>query len=223
LLIDTSLSTKKDFDYEMDSVRKFVRALLKEGNPEDAVAIYSFSGSVRLETSFTRRESRISDALSGLKSSGGTSLYDAIYLASRQVEDREGRHVFIIVTDGGDTTSRETFQSALRALQVAEAVVYPILVTPITNEPGRSLGGERALSQFASNTGGKMFEPVNASEMDRHFTAILRDLRTQYLIGFYPKNLPAELPEFHPLRLELDRPGLQISTRSGYYENAKKR
>jgi Ca-activated chloride channel family protein len=227
LLIDTSLSTKKDFQYEIDSVRRFVRALLREGNPNDAIAVYSFAGDVTLQTSFTRREAVVRDALANLKNSSGTSLYDAVYLASRQLEDRDGRHVVIIVTDGGDTTSKENYQSSLRALQFAEAIVYPILVTPILGEPGRSLGGERVLAQFASNTGGRMFEPVGASQMDGHFTAILRDLRTQYLIGFRPENLPQDLPAFHPIRVEVGRPGLQtalqITTRSGYYEDGAKR
>ncbi len=220
LLIDTSGSTGKDLSYEVDSLKKFIRALLKEGNPQDAIALYAFDSEVTELTTFTRREQRLRDSLERIKSSGGTSLFDAAYLAARRIESRDGRHVIVVVTDGGDTTSKETFQTALRTLQLSEAVVYPILVTPITTDPGRNLGGERVLAQFAENTGGRVFEPTASNQLDRIFKEILRDLRTQYMLGYYPANLPAELPAFHPVKVTLTRPDLKVSTRSGYYETA---
>lgn len=223
LLVDTSGSTRKDLDYEVASIRKFIRALLREGNRQDSVALYAFNHEVTLLTSFTRNESRLNGTLGRLRANSGTSLYDAVFLASRQIEDRDGRHIMVIVTDGGDTTSQQSFQAALRAAQYSEAVVYPILVTPITTEPGRNLGGERVLAQFASNTGGRMFEPAQSNQLDGIFTQLLRDLRTQYLLAFRPENLPPDLPEFHPIRVEVNRPGLRVSTRSGYYEDTAKR
>lgn len=223
ILIDTSGSTNKDLGYETNSVEKFIKALLKEGNPEDVVSLYSFNHEVILQADFNRRLSRLQSALGRLKAEAGTSLYDAVYLAGRQMQKRDGRHVMIIVTDGGDTTSKENFQAALRAVQLSESIVYPILVTPITGEPGRNLGGERVLAQLASNTGGRVFEPSAANQLDRNFQEILRDLRTQYLIGFRPEDLPPNLPEFHPIRVEVSRPELRVSTRSGYYEDSRGR
>ncbi|MEI9813089.1 MAG: VWA domain-containing protein [Acidobacteriota bacterium] len=223
ILIDTSGSTGKDLDYETNAVGKFIRALLREGNPADAVALYSFNHEVTLEASFTRNQGRLENRLGRLKGESGTALYDAIYLASRQVDDRDGRHVLIIVTDGGDTYSKQTFLSALRTAQMAEAIVYPILVTPITNEPGRNLGGEHVLSQLATDTGGRVFEPIQSHQLDQRFAEILRDLRTQYLLGYTPTGLPPGLPSFHPIRVELNRKELKVSTRNGYYEDTAKR
>jgi len=217
ILIDTSGSTNKDLGYETNSVEKFIKALLKEGNPEDAVSLYSFNHEVILQADFNRRLTRLQNALGHLKAEAGTSLYDAVYLAGRHMEKRDGRHVMIIVTDGGDTTSKEDFQAALRAVQLSESIVYPILVTPILGEPGRNLGGERVLAQLASTTGGRVFEPISANQLDRNFQEILRDLRTQYLLAFRPENLPPNLPDFHPIRVEASRPELKVSTRSGYY------
>lgn len=223
LLIDTSGSTAKDLDYEVSSVRKFIRAVLREGNPDDAIAIYAFNHEVSLLSSFTRREGRLQDALGRLKPEAGTSLFDAAYLAARDIEDRDGRHVMIIVTDGGDTTSKQNFQSALRAVQGSEAIVYPILVTPITTEPGRNLGGERVLIQFAENTGGRVFEPTVSNQLDRIFAEILRDLRTQYLIGYYPAKVTPNPGGFHPVKVTVNRPELRVSARSGYYESKDSR
>ena len=57
-----------------------------------------------------------------------------------------------------------------------------------------------------------------SSELDRTFADILRDLRTQYLIGYYPHGPAAGDGKFHRVRVELpQRPDLRISTRTGYY------
>jgi Ca-activated chloride channel family protein len=218
VLIDTSGSTAKELRYETQSVEKFLRALTGEGNPQDAAALYSFNYDVTLLTSFTRRQARLFDALKALKPEGGTSLYDAIYLASKDLEGRDGRHVLVIVTDGGDTTSRQDYHQALEAAQRADAVIYPILVVPITNPAGRNTGGEHALDTIASGTGGRVFAPSVGAQLDQAFTDILRDLRTQYLLGYYPRNIPVDAPKFHPVKVEVSSPDLRAQTRAGYYE-----
>jgi Ca-activated chloride channel family protein len=126
----------------------------------------------------------------------------------------------VVVTDGGDTTSGRRYLDAVEAVQRAEAVIYPILVIPITNDAGRNVGGENALTQISRDTGGRVFAPSVGSQMDTAFADILRDLRTQYLLAYYPHNLPADAPRFRPVRVELGRKDLQASTRTGYYGDA---
>jgi Ca-activated chloride channel family protein len=217
ILLDNSGSTGKEMKYEVDSVTRFARALFREGNPDDRAALYSFNWEVVHRNSFTRSAAQIEKNLRGLKSEGGTSMYDAIWFASREMEDREGRHVIIVVTDGGDTTSSHTYHQALEAAQMADAVIYPILVMPITNEAGRNIGGENALTTLAEGTGGRVFAPTLVDRLDEVFEEILTELRTQYLIGFYPKNVPPSKERFHRLKVTVDRPGLRVQTRSGYY------
>ncbi len=223
LLVDTSASTGIELKYELDSVSRFLRTIFREGNAEDAVALYSFNWQVTLNTSYTRRLPRLETSLKQLKSEGGTSLYDAIYLAARDLETREGRHVLIVVTDGGDTTSAKSFHDALRAIQLADAVIYPIVVIPIQNDAGRNLGGEHALTTFAAGTGGRIFLPSAGAELDTAFSDILRELRTQYLLGFYPRNVPLTKDRFHSIKLTLDQPGLRAITRNGYYGEFERR
>jgi len=220
LLIDTSGSTATNLRYETTSLEKFLRALLREGNPNDAVALYAFNDEVTRLNSFTRREERLSESLRTLKARAGTSLYDAVHLASRDLNGREGRHVIVAVTDGGDTTSVKKYGDAFESIQNADAIVYPILVIPITNDAGRNLGGERALETLASGSGARVFQPMGASELDEAFTQILKDLRTQYLVGYYPRNLPPEAPKFHPVHVDLARKDLRATTRTGYYGDA---
>jgi Ca-activated chloride channel homolog len=226
VLIDNSGSTAKDLKYETESVTRFLRALLREGNPEDAVALYSFNWEIVKQNAFTRNVARIERSLKMLRGEAGTSLYDAIVLASRDIEDRSGRKILVIVTDGGDTTSRSDFQAAVQAAQLADAVIYPVLVVPITNEVGRNVGGENALTGIAQRTGGRVFAPSLGASLDQTFDEIIRDLRTQYLIAFYPHDVPSTKDRFHTLDVSLARrllgqkPGLQVKARSGYYGEA---
>ena len=214
ILIDTSGSTQQDLHYEEDSVLKFLAALLHSGNSDDTFALYSFNWRITQEMDFGRSRGRAEHLLHGLRGEGGTSLYDAIYLASDGLAQREGRHVMIVVTDGGDTTSYKHFGDALRAAQQADTVLYPIVVVPIENEAGRNIGGEHALATIASSTGGRIFNPDGFAGLDRAFSDVLRELRTQYLIGYYPKNVRQEPRLFHPVKVAV-REGSQCSSAPG--------
>ena len=217
VVVDSSASTGIAMHYELDSVSKFFKALLYEGNPKDTAALYSFNWEVTLMSAFTRRFARLDASLKRVHSEGGTSMYDAIFLASRDLELRDGRHVMIMVTDGGDTTSTKNYQQALQSAQMADVVMYPVLVMPITNDAGRNIGGENALTTLSQGTGGRVFKPSDSAGLDRAFEDILRELRTQYLIGYYPKDVPPAKDRFHTLKVEVKSRNLRVITRSGYY------
>jgi Ca-activated chloride channel family protein len=222
LLIDCSGSTAKDLKYEVESVNRFLRALFSEGNPKDALALYSFNYEVRELNHFTRNQASLERSLKGLRGEAGTSLYDAIYFAARDLEDRDGRKVIVVVTDGGDTTSVKDFHAALKAAQLADAVIYSVLVTPITNDAGRNIGGENALTTLGERTGGRVFAPNLGPGIDRAFTDILRELRTQYLLGFYPKDTPLTADPFHKIAIKAHGDDLRVSSRNGYYGETEK-
>lgn len=217
LMLDTSASVGIELKYELDSAAKFLKALVSEGNPADAAALYTFDWQTTLLRDFTRRYSLLEQALGKVRTTGGTSMYDAIFLVSRGLENREGRHVIVIVTDGGDTTSSKDFHEALESAQRADAIMYPIVVIPITNGAGRNVGGENALTTLSAGTGGRVFRPSSAAELDRAFEDILRELRTQYLIGFYPQNVPPTKDRYHSLKVTVPNRSLRVITRSGYY------
>jgi Ca-activated chloride channel homolog len=221
VLIDNSGSTAKDLKFETESVTRFARALLREGNPEDAVSLYSFNWEIVKQNGFTRNVTAIERSLRALRGEAGTALYDAILLASRDIEDRPGRKVLVVVTDGGDTISRSDFGRAIEAAQLADAVIYPVLVVPITNDAGRNTGGENALTTMSLRTGGRVFEPTLGAALDQSFDQIIRDLRTQYLIGFYPRNVPPTKERFHSLDIRLRDGSLQVKARNGYYGEAR--
>lgn len=217
LLIDTSASTAKDLKYEVESASRFVKALVREGNPRDSLALYSFNHEVTMQSNFTRNPERIQKLLPRLRSEAGTSLYDAIVLASDGLSERDGRRVMVVVTDGGDTTSYRKYHDALQAAHDAHTVVYALVVMPITNDAGRNVGGENALTQISRSTGGRAFFPSANRTLDNALSDILRDLRTQYLIAYYPRQLPASPDRFRRVQVKVKRGDLQALTRDGYY------
>jgi Ca-activated chloride channel family protein len=184
-------------------------------------ALYSFNWRVTREQNFTPNHPPLESALRKLKGEAGTALYDAIYLAAQDLEDRDGRHVMVIVTDGGDTTSVIDSHKALAAAHMSDAVIYPVVVLPITNDAGRNIGGENVLTFMAQGTGGRTFLPTVGAQLDKAFTDIINDLRTQYMIGFYPKDAPLTRDRFHKLEVRLTRPELRVSARNGYYGEAE--
>lgn len=214
--IDTSLSTRKDLPLELASARRFAHAILR---PIDALAVYGFNEVVDQAVPFTDDLRTIDRGIEHLPMGAATALYDAIYLGSQSLEGRQGRKVMVIITDGGDTVSRTDYQEALRATQISEAIVYSIIVVPIEASAGRDTGGEHALIQLSEDTGGKYFYATTLPELDRAFRSISDELRTQYLLAYYPSRRIAD-SDFR--RIEVKVTGVSAADynarhRTGYY------
>ena len=173
---------------------------------------------LRRLSSFTRNQVTLENALNKLRPQTGTSVYDAILLVSEELAKREGRRVIIIITDGGDTTSRIQFADALRAAHSAEAVIYPLIVVPIRADAGRNRAGEHALITLANNSGGEAFIQYGQENMELSFREILKNLRTQYLLGFYPRQSePGDKETFRKVVVEVAREDARVLSRSGYF------
>lgn len=218
LMIDASLSTAVEIAQERVSARTFIQRLLREGShPADRVAVLKFSAYVDLLANFTRSVRALSRALRSVRPESGTSLYDAILLASEELAGREGRRVMIIITDGGDTTSNTDFQQALRATHAIDAVIYGMIVMPIKSDAGRNTGGENALKALAGNTGGATYVQLGTETLDDAFDQILRNLRTQYLLGYYPPQLPETNETYRPIEVRVNRSDVTVLARKGYF------
>src|SRR6202163_2890704 len=111
--------------------------------------------------------------------------------------------------------------AALQAAQLADSVIYPILVVPIANDAGRNIGGENALTTLALGTGGHVFAPTLGAELDSAFTHLIQDLRTQYVLAYYPKDVPLTKNRFHRLDVRVRNPQLRVLARNGYYGEAE--
>ena len=217
LAVDTSLSTRKDLPLELASARKFAHTILR---PEDGLALYKFSEEVRELVPFTSDLKKIDAGIERVRNGSATALYDAVYLGSQALSRRQGRKVMVVITDGGDTVSQVDYKEALRAAQEAEAIIYSIIIVPIEADAGRDTGGEHALIQISSDTGGKYYYATSAAQLDIAFQKISDELRTQYLLAYYPSQRYSN-SEFRQLKVELMKAPAggpyQSHYRAGYY------
>lgn len=213
--VDTSLSTKKDLKLELTSAREFVHSILR---PVDAISLFQFSEDVDQLTPFTHDIRRVDQAIDRVRVGAATAMYDAVYLGSRALLDRQGRKVMVVITDGGDTVSKLDYSEALRAAQEAEAIVYSIIVVPVPSDAGRDVGGEHALIQISHDTGGKYFYAGSPDQLQRAFHQISEELRTQYLVAYYPSRKLAD-SDFRRIHVQVNGDGepLQARYRTGYY------
>ena len=150
---------------------------------------------------FTNDERAVDNSLDHLRTGAATALYDAIFLGARDLQRRQGRKVIVLITDGGDTASKTDYPEALRAAQISEAIIYSIIMVPIEADAGRDLGGEHALIQLSRDTGGSYYYATSLAQLDDAFRQIGDELRTQYLLAYYPVSRVG--PEFRRIRVEI--------------------
>lgn len=218
LALDTSLSTRQDLPLEQASAKRFAHEIIR---PIDALSVYAFSETVREATrGYTSDLKHIDESIDHIRVGAATALYDAIYLASRALDPRKGRKVLVLITDGGDTVSSVSYKEALRAAEEAEALVYSIIIVPIESSAGRETGGEHALIQLSEDTGGKYYYATSTAQLDEAFRKISDELRTQYLLAYYPSQHKS-FSDFR--RIEVKVVGAEASEqyrvrhRAGYY------
>src|SRR5215470_8992974 len=111
LMFDSSLSTQLSAPSEREAATRFIQQVLRPG---DRLAVYAVDENVTQIAAFTDNVSRLQDAIKRIPQGAGTSIYDAVYLGSRALarQGAERRRVIILITDGGETTSRADFDSA---------------------------------------------------------------------------------------------------------------
>ena len=217
LAIDTSLSTRHDLPLEQSSAKRFAKAILR---PVDALSVYGFSETVSRATEYTADLKRIDEGIDHIRLGAATALFDAVYVVSRSLNRRQGRKVIVLITDGGDTVSQIDYKEAARAAEEAEALVYSIIVVPIESSAGRETGGEHALIQLSEDTGGKYYYATSMSQLDNAFRQISDELRTQYLLAYYPSQR-VSTSQFRRIQVGITGTGeaaaYRVRNRAGYY------
>jgi Ca-activated chloride channel family protein len=217
LAIDTSLSTRKDLALELASARRFAHAILR---PVDALSLYQFNEIVDEVSPFTSDLKAIDRAIDRVRGGAATALYDALFLGAQALAPRHGRRVMVVITDGGDTVSSVDYKEAVREAQQAEAILYSIIVVPIEASAGRDTGGEHALIQLSEDTGGKYFYATSLPQLDEAFKKISDELRTQYLLAYYPSQRLSD-SDFRRIQVAVTGlpadSGFKARYRTGYY------
>jgi Ca-activated chloride channel family protein len=217
LAIDTSGSVRKDLTEEAAAARRFAHTIMRQ---QDQMSVLQFATEVRALTPFTNNMSQIDRGLNQLRGDYATALYDAIYQGSARLAPKDGRKVLVVISDGDDTVMSTTYAQALEEALRDEVMIYSLIDVPIEASAGRDTGGEHALITLAEQTGGKYFY-VNAGGLDKAFAKVSDDLRTQYVLGYYPRNQEPGRT-YHRIRVTVPRAATQdfnVRHKTGYYSD----
>ena len=189
LMIDTSGSTYKDLKFEREAAARFIQRVVRA---EDRLGVFAFDENVTQLSSFTSDAARLEAGLRRIEGGAGTSLYDAIVLGAQALKRLPAgrRRALVLVTDAGETTSSSKFEDARRAAVTADALLYTIVLRTEYSENIRNTAGEHALETITDSSGGDLFYLHDITQLDQMFARIDRELRTQYLLGYYPHPVP---------------------------------
>ncbi len=225
LAVDTSGSVHRDMRLEVRAAKDFVHSMLR---PQDELELLEFDDNVRERVPFTNDLRSIDQGLNRMGRGSATALYNAIYLASQSLAARPGqtprRKVIVLVTDGDNTVKGMHYPQAVEQAQRANAMVYSLIVVPVMADAGRDTGGEHALIQMSRDTGGKYYYVEDPRDLERSFEQVSDDLRTEYLLGYYPSVRETD-GSFRTIDVTMKDPALAakytLHHRVGYYPDGQ--
>src|SRR5213594_2006628 len=216
LLVDTSGSVRDKLRFEQEAAIEFFYSTLQR--TKDKALIISFDSGVDLLQDFTDDPEKLSDAVRKIRAGGGTSLYDAIYLAvNEKLTNQPGRRVLILISDGDDNSSRTSLTETLEVAQKNFVTIYGISTNSAayfgSKEQDR---GDKTLKRFSEETGGKPFFPFKVQDLAVSFQDISEELRSQYTIAYRPSNNKAD-GTFRKIRIDVADKRYKTRSRNGYY------
>ncbi|MBZ5629320.1 MAG: VWA domain-containing protein, partial [Acidobacteriia bacterium] len=264
LLVDTSLSQRRLIGQERSASFAFLREMLRED--KDRAFVIHFEGEVELLQDLTSSRQKLESALNALETpqrsqsrsggggggwpgssgrrggahgTGGTALYDAVFLASDEViKKQEGRKALIILSDGVDNASRVSLERAIESAQRHDTMVYSILFAdeegygggwggmgggmgrrgsgyPRFPQPRQSTAdGKKVLERISRETGAHFFEVSKKLPINEIYARIQEELRNQYSLGYTPDRIESG---YHKIHLATTQKDLIVQARDGYY------
>ncbi len=209
LVIDTSGSMSGTLPTVQRVVMGFLRDLVR---PQDRAFIETFSDQPDLLAAFTADFKTLENALLALYADRATALYDSVIMGLFQYSGVRGRKAMVVLTDGEDTASKNTFDAVVGYAQRAGVTIYTIGVDlPITKVAARY-----QLHKLAEITGGQSFFVSGDTELERIYSEIDRELRTQYLLA-YTSSSDKPADELRKIKVDVNRKKVKVRTISGYY------
>ena len=194
---------------------------VKSSNPEDEVFVAHFNEDYTfdLDKDFSSNLGELQKALEHIESRGATALLDAIVKSlDRLKRGYSDKKVLLIVSDGEDNSSHNTFPFTMEQVQRSNDMIYAVGL--LSQEKKES--AERArqvLMSLTQATGGAAYFPEGLQEVEAICTQIARDIRHQYTLAYYPAK-PKD-NTFRTLRVEVVPPAgsgkLSVRTRTGYF------
>lgn len=224
IVIDTSGSMRNKFD----DVTKGALAFMRSSNPNDEVFLIGFNEEVQLLEDYTNDVDLISDDLNNTVVTGGTALWDAIYLSVQKAQSgSKPKKAVIVITDGEDRDSYYKLDEMVAKVQESDVQVYAVGF--LNEAPDKGIFGHwtksepekahDALQRIADETGAKAFFPKDISDIHRIVSEVAFELRNQYSISYVSSNAARD-GAWRRIRIALDPPptgGQKVRYRTGYF------
>jgi VWFA-related protein len=195
ILMDTSPSTAGKIAFSKESAKNFIYTVTRPR--KDRAAFMTFDHEVNLVQDFTDKLDILDRAVDKVKKIGSqTALYDAVWqFTDEKLRNAPGRRVIVIITDGDDTFSRADLNDAIDIAQRTETTIFAISTKAgfLGTVPGVEAGtvkdkGDKDLVRLCEETGGAAYFTGDQIALERSFTQISRELRSQYIITYRPAN-----------------------------------
>jgi len=208
LLVDSSQSMARNMDFVRQSVLR-LPALLR---PDDMAIVAPFRNTITTVTGPTRDGATLAEAVTTIKSAGGTAILESLAAVAKRFGDGPHRRAVVLVTDGYDENSKVSVDQVVAELKAAQVIVYSLAVGGIS---GVSVKGEQMLRFIAEQTGGRAFFPWNAKDMAEACATIAADAQHRYVVTYTPSNQRHD-GAWRAIRLETTAPEYRVVARDGY-------
>jgi len=208
IIIDTSGSMRN----KIDLVNKAALAFIRASNPDDQVFLIGFNDQVELLEDYTNDIDAITDALDNTVVTGGTALYDAIFLGVQKAQNGvKPKKAVVVITDGEDRDSYYKLDELVAKVQESDVQIYCVgFLNPV---PEKGLFGHwsksvpekahDALLRISDETGGKAYFPKKIPELNSIVSEIAHELRNQYSIGYLSSNTARD-GSYRKIKISLD-------------------
>jgi len=208
------MDVTESMDAFLPVLKNAVVRFADELRDEEEVGVYTFNSTVRMAQPFTTDKRLIKQAVLQARARGDTALFDAVSSVSRDLQLRKGKKAMVLFTDGADNASMLTAPGASRRARLSGIPIYAIAEGAALTDPKLM----ETLKTLAADSGGTVFRLDRPGDIDGVFSAIVRDLRNTYLLGW-------KLPEgaghaYRTVRISVTGvQGARIRAREGYAPN----
>ena len=222
LLLDTSASMGEDGSLAI--AQEAAIGFAERLRDEDLASVIDFDSRADILQDFTNSIDKLTDAIRQTSAGGSTSLYNAVYVALKELGkvgattvDEIRRQAILVLSDGDDTSSLVDFDEVLELAKRSDTIIYSI---GLRKRDIRTRRGFReadfVLRQLAQNTGGRAFFPEHADDLPVIYQRISDELSSQYTLGYISKN-PLQDGQWRRIVVRVDRPEVAARTKQGYY------
>jgi Ca-activated chloride channel family protein len=218
LAFDSSASMFLKLPHVQDAARTLLTGSL---STRDRALLVDFDSEPRLVTGMTGSLDTVSAGLGTLRADGNSDLFEAIIFSLQKLQAVSGRKALVVYSDGIGEGEKTSYRACMREARRSNIPVY-LIVTNQRAARATESGTQEPLDAYAERlhdlataTGGRAFFVMPSQDLKDVYANILKELRSQYLLTYYP---PTTAPEvWRKVRVELKKRGYQARTVSGYY------